>query len=192
MARSRYLATVAGAIRNSPESVLKRRLDVEAKALRQIVLRGITAQIRGGRIAIEGFSGGGRDTAPHTGPEVGSSVPVGQGHYMDRFGNVLEPLHPEIAGLVPTRFFIVEYGARDADGAGVGERPPGVLQCSPVAEDVRAISDDLVEIDADAELDALVGRYAPIAAATPTRSLPRARPPPRRSRIPPGRHRLSR
>jgi hypothetical protein len=83
---------------------------------------------------------------------------------MDRLGNVLEPVRPHIVERVlhPV-LHLIEYGARDADRARVGESLQPRCDVHPVAEHIAAIRDYLVEIDADAKLNAPVRRYIAIA-----------------------------
>ena len=53
---------------------------------------------------------------------------------------------------------LVAHGSRNADAARLGQRFQPRRNVNAVAGDVRAIDDDVAEVDADAELEALVSR----------------------------------
>ncbi len=58
---------------------------------------------------------------------------------------------------------LVAHDPADADATRLGQRFEAGGDVDAVAEDVAFIDDDVADIDADAELDAPIGRYANVA-----------------------------
>ena len=86
----------------------------------------------------------------------------------DRIGDVLQPLLAEVAKAdVELVHGVVEGRAGDTDPAGLGNglQPRGDVDA--VAVKVVALDDDVAEIDADAELDALGWRKSLLRSAMP-------------------------
>ncbi len=82
---------------------------------------------------------------------------------MHRAGDVFQALLAEIVeGEVEAAGGVFLDAGRDADAAGLGERLEARGDIDAVAEDVAILDDNVADIDADAELDAVV-RYAGVA-----------------------------
>ena len=58
---------------------------------------------------------------------------------------------------------LVAHSARDADAARLGQASSRAAMFTPSPKMSSPVDDDVAEIDADAELDALVGRHAGVA-----------------------------
>src|ERR1700676_604353 len=83
---------------------------------------------------------------------------------MDRLRNVLQSLLTAILdaeGELSTR--VIQDGLRDADAARLGEPLKPSRDGDPIAVDGVAVDDDVAEVDADTELDAVVHRYIGVA-----------------------------
>jgi len=77
---------------------------------------------------------------------------------MHRTGDVFEALVAEIIeGEVEAAGGVFLDPGRDADPAGLGEGFEAGRDIDSVAEDVAILDDDIADIDADAEFDAVVG-----------------------------------
>jgi len=80
-------------------------------------------------------------------------------HDMNRAGDIFDlPVAQILEGEAQLVLHVIAHGARDANPAGLGQtlQPRGNVDA--VAEDILAIDDDVAEIDADAEVDAAIGR----------------------------------
>jgi len=58
---------------------------------------------------------------------------------------------------------VLLHPRRDADAARLGQCFEARCDIDPIAKDVAILDDDVADIDADAQLDAVVGRYPGIA-----------------------------
>ena len=78
--------------------------------------------------------------------------------------DVLELLLADVfEGEVELARGILLHPRRDADAAGLGQSFEPRRDIDAVAKDVAVLDDDVADIDADAKLDAVVGRYAGVA-----------------------------
>jgi hypothetical protein len=83
---------------------------------------------------------------------------------LHRLGDVLEILPAEFAiGHIKLALDLIEHLARNADAAAISKAFEPSCDIDSVAEDVGALRDDVAEIYADAEFNALVRRYLRIA-----------------------------
>ena len=82
----------------------------------------------------------------------------------DRPRDVLELLLADVfEGEVELARGILLHARRDADPAGLGQRFEAGRDIDAIAKDVAVLDDDVADIDADAKLDAVVGRYTGVA-----------------------------
>jgi hypothetical protein len=117
-----------------------------------------------GRTAIEGLSGS-SSTAALTGGSAGGSArvrPVVQFDPIDLNGllDVLDLLRSQILKIQANfAFDAIENSAGNADAAGIGESFQACGDVDAIAVNVRALDDDVAQIDADAQPDAPVIGY---------------------------------
>ena len=82
------------------------------------------------------------------------------GKHANRPHDVLDLLLADVVKAnIETAMHLLAHRRRHADSAGLGQRFQTRRHVDTVARDVGAVDDDVADVDADAELDALVGRF---------------------------------